>query len=557
MRRHLATAATNPSRRDAIGGAAALAVVGLAGCSRRAESQASSVRNEDDSDLLTRLIASPTPHIPRRATPYRLLRSLTLPPGRMITLDAGTRIIWVGATTSEEPSIGVFVAGGNNTGLRVNGGTAIIECAVPSTTVYAATMRGHRGFDVIGIEARDCQHVHVDSRARSYDAVITDGPGINVARDVRISGGGARFTAPQTEGQGACMLAYVVGGHIDRVHYENVPHGIQWWGGDAGVEFWQNGARANARKCRNLLIERASVRRAQTGGIWGSMGQDVTVRDCAASECLDVGFDAEGCNTTSFERCHARNCHNGCFTTFSLCDGVRFADCQGTVDRKEYPLFRIYNATQSNADNRNVTVTGGRFECLDRSGPSSMDTAMGPVQQLTITGASLVNVRIDTAFSNMRQTRITNNTLTFPVPLSGAAAIRVGGSKTITGEAQLTPGTALVENNYILYTAPAKSGRAIAIQLREDDFNSTAVSRAIGNVISGPFTVGVSVINATGNGAIVPSFVIAGNRFSGLARSARLLTVAQEGPVAKRPNVRWDDHQTLDGTAMSLSRALG
>lgn len=561
MRRSPATSMTNLSRRDALagalGGMTVLTMAALVGCSDAVGSQAraaDNANNADDADLLARFIASPSAHIPRRDAPYRLRRSLLLPPGRIITLDAETRIVWDGPANVGE-LIGVFEAGGDDTGLHVADGTATIECSRPSPGVYAAIMRGRRGFTVIGIEARDCMHVHVDSSARRYEAVDMAGSGRNTARDVRISGGGARFAAPQASGQAACLLAYVIGGHVDHVHYENVPHGIQWWGGDAGTEPRQNGARANPRKCRGLVIERASARHVQGAGIWGSMGQDITIRDCAIEECLDVGFDAEGCNAVTFERCHARNAHNGCFTTFSLCDGIRFIDCQGIVDRKDYPLFRVYNVTQSNADNRNITIQGGRFECLDRTGSGSMDTAMGPVQQLTITGATLVNTRIDTAFSNMRDTRIADNSLTFPIALDAAAAIRAGASKTVTGTAS-PPGGVVITNNRIRYTVATGSGQAIAIQLREDDFNSAAIDRIADNIISGPFAVGISVINATGNIGMVPRFDISGNRFDHLAGSARLLSIAQEGKVARRPDVRWDS-QTRDGVAVSMARALG
>ena len=111
------------------------------------------------------------------------------------------------------------------------------------------------------------------------------------------------------------------------------------------------------------------------------MGRQVTVRDCQVEECLDVGFDTEGCDSVTFERCFARNGHNGCFTAFALNDTIRFLDCRGSVDDKLYPLFRVYNVTLSNAGNRHVAVTGGYFECLDPTGPGTMDCAMGPVRE--------------------------------------------------------------------------------------------------------------------------------------------------------------------------------
>lgn len=538
-------------------GAAVLTLGPAAACARPATLELSGDGGDDA--LLARILAAPQPYVPWREKPYRLTRTLPIAGGKTVVIAPATRIIWAGpARSAAGSSIAVFEATGDDTGIRVaDGGEAFVECETPSPLVYAVVMRGRRGFAVIGIQARECQHVHIDAAAADYAAVRTQGPGSNIARDVHISGGGARYARLVTEGQGACLLRYVSGCRVDHVHYENVPHGIQWWGGDAGLEPWQNGARANERKCINLTIETASVSQAHVGGIWGSMGRDIVVRDCTVEECHDVGFDAEGCVATSFERCVAHNGHNGCFATFSLCDGVRFIACRGSVDRKEYPLLRVYNMTQSNADNRNLQVIGGHFECRDATGPGTIDSAMGPVREIAITGATLDNVRIDLAFFNMHRTRIAGNTLTFRYPLPSVSAIRAGSSKALTVGGTAVAGGVVIEGNRITYAAHAAPGSPVAIQVREDDFNSNATGRIAGNVVSGPFAAGVSVINATSNAGIVPSFEIQGNRFDGLAARARLLAVTREGPHARLPTVRWDDTQNRNGKATTLQDALG
>jgi hypothetical protein len=550
------------SRRSAVAGlgrsAALLLLSSVASCADATEAP------EEDSDdvLLSRILASPEPHIPRRQSPYRVTRTLIIPAGKTVTIEPETRIIWINSRMSRDMQArgsltGVFEAGGNHSGIEVTGGgKAFVECETPNPMLYAAMMRGKRGFSVIGVQARECQHVYIDAAVTGYDKIRVSGRNSNIARDVRISGGGARYTKLPTTGQGACLLAYVANCHISHVHYENVPHGIQWWGGDSGLEPWQNGARNNERKCEDLIIESASVNHALGGGIWGSMGRRIVVRDCSVEACEDVGFDAEGCVDTTFERCTSRNSHNGCFATFFLCDNIRFINCRGYVDNKSRPLFRVYNVTQSNSDNRNVQVLGGNFSCSDPSGPSTMDCAMGPVQDLTISGATLENVRIDTVFLNMHRTRILENTLSFPYPLPSVPAIRAGASQGIMKNGKVIPGGAFVENNRIHYTAPTSLGAPIAIEIYEGDFNLSAASEVIGNTINGPFAVGVSVINATGNAGVIPSFDIRGNRFSSLAPKAKLLAVTQKGPHARRPTVHWDDAQTRDGRTVPMRAAL-
>jgi hypothetical protein len=546
------------SRRSAIGrlggGSAMLLVLGVAGCSTEAGSSPAPQDSGDDDALFGRLMKDAAPRVPRRETPYRLTRTVNIPAGRTVTLEPGTRILWAGTTQPKGASIGVFEAGGDDTALICEGGEAIVECPAPSPLVYAAVMRGRRGFRVAGIQSRECQHVHVGSTAPDYASVRT-GPNGNVARDIRITGGGARYAQLQTKGQGACLLQYVENCQVEGGRYENVPHGVQWWGGDAGLEPWQNGARANERKCGNILVQQVSVRHANVGGIWGSMGKNVVVRNCSVEDCLDVGFDAEGCLDTTFERCVARNGHNGCFATFSYCDRIRFVNCTGIVDDHRYPLFRVYNMSQSQADNRSIEVAGGRFECRDRTAPGTMDTAMGPTQTLVIRDATLVNVRIDTAFFNMHRTSIVNNTLTFPYPLSSIAAIRVGLSHSVIGDESARPGGASVQGNRIRYTATSPN-RATAIELYEDDFNSSPTSSAIGNTVEGPFNVGISVINASGNAGVVPTFKIAGNTVRGLRAEARMFALSKKGENASQPAVQWAAGQTRDGQALTLDAAL-
>ena len=510
----------------------------------------------DDDALLARILAEAEPFIGRRDEPYRITRTLLIDAGKTVRIEPDTRILWAGIVQDEARPVAVFEAAGDDTALVAAGeGEAFIESEVPSPWVYAAAMFGHRGFLVEGIAARNCQHVHVGSSVSAYEAVRTRGADSNIARDVRVQGGGARFTALPSQGNGSCMLAYVSGAHVSDAHYENVSHGVQWWGGDSGLLAWQNGARENERKCSDLLIERVSVRNATVGGIWGSMGRDIQVRDCRVEDCLDVGCNAEGCDEITFERCTSVNGHNGCFTTFALNDGIRFLDCQGSVDNASYPLFRIYNVTQSNADNRNIAVTGGSFDCLDPSGPASMDCARGPVRELAITGARLRNVRIDTVFLNMHRTRVADNELTFTVPLpSQEAAIRAGASQGLPGQI----GQAIVDNNTIRYAVQPQraSGDAVAIEMVENDYNANAASQVTGNSVSGPFAVGISLVNASGNPGVVPAFEISGNRFEGLAATARLLSVSREGQ-ASEPGVRWDASQMHDGRAVDLARALG
>jgi len=539
----------NLGRRTAAG---MLIASSAAACSKPLTAQPTS----GDDATLAKILADPQPHIFRRETPYQLTRPLRISGGKQVTIDPNTRFIWQGPESAKEGFVAIFEVVGDNVAIQVlHGGEAIVECPRPCPLVYAVGMRGHRGLTITGIQANECQHVRIDSSASAYERVQTSGTDRNIAIDIRIVGGGARYRSQSRAGDGACRFAYAENCEIVGAHYENVSHGVQWWGGDAGLEQWQNGRADNERKCRNILIHEVSVRNALGGGIWGSMGRDIVVRDCFVDTALDVGFDAEGSSNVLFDRCTARNGHNGCFTMFALCDEIHLNNCHGLVDNKSFPLVRVYNSGLSNVDNKLVNIVGGTFECSDHTGPSSIDSASGPVQNMIIERANLRNVRIDTAFYNMHHTRIVGNDLTFPYAFE-KSAIRAGSSKTLQTRTGIVAGSVVIENNVVRYMTDDRTTPATAISVREDDFNGSATIRIQDNTVTGPFATGIAVTNATANVGIVPQFEISRNRFIGMLATGRLLSVLREGPHASAPDVHWQAGQTRDGRAVSLHEAL-
>lgn len=536
-----------------VGGA--LLAVAMPACARPSSSNIPA--DTDDDYVLQRVLASAAPRIVARDTPYRLTQSLRIPAGRTITIEEGARLLWAGPTGSSTSLAGVFVADGHNTGIVAEGRGAFVECASPSPFVYAALMRGFSGFVVSGLYGRECQHVHVSASADHHAEVRVDGADANVARDVRIVGGGASYATPQPIGHGACFLYFARSCNVRGAQYKNVANGVQWWGGNADpVRPPADGGPRSERKCRDIIIENVSAEGIKGAGIWGSMGRDVIVRDCVVADVGDVGFDAEGSQHVTFERCTARNARNGCFATFFLCTGVRFINCIGIVDDKNFPLVRVYNESQVNNYNTGLEIIGGTFECRDRSGPGTIDTANGPVGTLSLTGAVLNNVRIDVAHSNMHRTSIIDNVLDLPYPLDKLAAITAGSSKSLQGAPQLVPGSVVIKGNVIRYQATSDLGNATAILLREDDFNSSAVDQIRDNRITGPFATGISVVNASANIGVTPRFDIAGNCFADMAPQGRVLEVKQEGAQASKPTLRWDPAQRRDGRAVSLNAAL-
>ena len=218
-------------------------------------------------------MAGSAPFLPLREHPYRITRTVPIAGGKTFLIEPGACIVWSGILENGDRPVAVFEAVGDDVTLAVAGeGEAVVQCATPSMWVYALAMHGCRGLRVKGIRARDCQHVWVGASVLEYGAVVTRGPDSNIARDVLISGGGAWFKDLLPGGNGACLLSYVAGARVSNADYTNVSHGVQWWGGDAGLLPGQNGERGNERKCSDLLVERVSVHNARIAGIWGVDG---------------------------------------------------------------------------------------------------------------------------------------------------------------------------------------------------------------------------------------------------------------------------------------------
>ncbi len=106
----------------------------------------------------------------------------------------------------------------------------------------------------------------------------------------------------------------------------------------------------------------------------------------------------------------------------------------------------------------------------------------------------------------------------------------------------------MIEGNDIALTGPASArGATAAIEVVENDYNSAATGRIVGNRVTGPFAVAIALVNASDNAGVVPSFAVERNRFDGLAPAARVLSLVRRGRAVRPPAVRWDASQARDG----------
>lgn len=499
-----------PSRRELMITAAVALTISPAAALGEGEAAPSPTRTDDVRERWQQIVDHGDLRVPARREPYRLSGPIRIPAGRRVVFAPGTRIIY-DAPRSDAPT-GAFVIAGNDVSIGATSGEVVVETPADDAKLWAVLGAGVERLVVTGVRGLGCGHVRLTAAVGPYAAISTAPGSRDVNRDVTIRGGGARFRIAPADGEGACYMTYTLGWTLRDATYERVPHGVQWWGGNAwpGVA---DGAAVNERKCRDFVIARVSVTDASQAGLWGSMGQNGRVEDCTVTRCGDVGLDAEGCVGVTFRRCTSIDAVNGCCTAFFLNRDVVFEDCTVRSTNPAWPLFRSYNVTQSSAGTGLVAIRGGHWACTSRTAAGVIDTAAGPTATLEITGATLVNVRIDTAHFSMHDTRIVGNRLCFPSGLADGAAIRAGSAKLLG-----TAGTTVVEDNSIELAPGYRGDRAI--QVVEDDYNSAATAIVRRNRVTGTFRLALVVQNASTNRGIRPRFVVEDNRIAGPASLA-------------------------------------
>lgn len=520
------------SRRNIVLAGAAMITSSLPSCTR---GEAHPVETANDTSTLQALLDRGSCLIVRRALPYRLVRPLVVRSPGTIAIEPGTRFVFTGPSPSQP--IGVFTVDSDDVRLTVLGeGQAIVESSTPSVTTYAVAGAAVSGLRVEGIMGLNCNHVRV----------YGDPTGSHLARTIAVKGGGASFDQRAQHGDGACFVAFATDWSVTGSHYQRVCHGLEWWGGNAHPDV--DGAPDRERKCMRFTIAGVVVSDASQAGIWGSMGRDGLVTDCTVVQCGDVGFDAEGCDRVTFRECRCEDATNGCFSTFFYSRDIVFADCTGVVADRHRPLFRTFNNTQQAGPSGTITIAGGRFRCTDPAGPSTIDTAGGPVRSLIVRDAALSNVRIDTYTNNMHRVSIINNQLTFPFAPGPGAAISAGGSRTLA-DAYGAPeqGGVTVTGNRITFAVPAIT----AIAVNEDDYNAAASGVIAGNRVSGSVTTAVALRNGTGNVGMQPSFRVTDNVLGTVRAGAAALALSNAGHGARPPRVDWRNNRSAEGRLLA------
>jgi hypothetical protein len=333
-------------------------------------------------------------------------------------------------------------------------------------------------------------------------------------------------------------------------------HNINWWGGNSS--YLNDGIPlTNDRKAKRWRVIGNDCHNATNGGIWGSMGEDITVQGNNVYDFGDTGIDFEGCYnsnaTGNTVRCTGAKSCNVLISTFYTCRGVVFAGNTVETAVATVPLYGNYNASNNNTYDYDVTLTGNRFACTEATKVAYVQ-GNSALHWLKIQGNKFYNACINVNGTAVHNTTITGNDFEF---IAVAAAITAIYATAFRDSTTLGAGTVVIDGNKI-WSEGALAAGSYGIFAEHIDTNAAAYYFLRNNVIQGPpKDIGIKHSAAT---AVVPIFYIDDNvlfdatpyertEAGGANSSARLSNNRDGGgqnypgstPVAQR----WDVNQVV------------
>lgn len=187
-------------------------------------------------------------------------------------------------------------------------------------------------------------------------------------------------------------------------------HGILFWGGDSNPK--KNGAVYKERKTGNIRIIKNSISNVQQGGIWGSMGEYVTIDSNYLEKGGDVGIDFEGCNRSTAINNIVKNFRHGGLATFFLCNDILFENNTTVSSEEGNVVVAIFNSTLKQT-NTNIKFISNYFI---GDGVISSFTQHGSVNELLVQNNKFLNTLLILTSPNNGEMKIAKNKFKFNMP---------------------------------------------------------------------------------------------------------------------------------------------
>lgn len=341
-----------------------------------------------------------------------------------ITFPASASISGYGAVLKATTG-GVFNIVAVSNGVRLSG------LEITSTRGTGAVTGGHgiSAPNTTGVRIVDC-NVH----AINYHGIdFTNSTGFVVAT-----------TEVSDCYQQGIYIDHSTWGRILGCNIFNTQHGIQWWGGDSG----NSTDYAAGPQVKHLAIVGNTIRdgnAAVSAGIWGSLGQYITITGNTVENMTDLAIDLEGTFDSTVTGNEVNEGKNGCFSVVNGSRRVTFTGNVGTNVTWGGAAFRADWGSGVTWASQDITITGNQF-----SSPLAVFTmASGSIQESVFNeNHVLVRSQSDPSgaliFVNANEMTISHNRIYLAV---GGTGIKVFGG----GNCEI------VDNKIVTFSDPSSS----------------------------------------------------------------------------------------------------
>lgn len=458
---------------------------------------------------------------------FSITASITVPSYRTITGARGATILWSGSNPGST-NTGLFSATAQSH-ITIQG----LEFQSIYDRVYGARFVACTDFQYLNNQHNGCSVVATDSSAVSW--VLVD-----------ESNSCLRFQISDCTGygsgngvEGAIYLAYARDGSISNCVLKNYNHGIQFWGGNSDPSV--NGAAVNERKAQRISISGISVYGVTQGGIWGSMGEAISISNCNVKDTGDVGIDFEGCFNSTATGNTVEDAVFGGLTTFWLCQNVAFVGNSVTSSVSGRNLIQQFNATLDPSGVQNISYVGNVFKMTASSGVGYASASQGPATLWKFSDNVLLNVCVVSGASGSRNdnVQITGNLLKFTNVVDangyGIGAFDIGNL-----------GTAVISGN-IIFSTVTQPTTSYGIRVGTDEFTNPSVYQIKDNRVRAFF--GGVYVDFSGNN--VPAYFnifdnILGGTVDGVGSVVTVSDTGSGTPVVMQIGNFTSDNLALD-----------
>jgi len=353
---------------------------------------------------------------------------------------------------------------------------------------FAISITRARNINVLRCQAQDIQLL-VTSRRLDYHAITP----ATLVRNVVFENN--QCISAQSE-RGSCgEFRYIENATVSNNEIHGYLHGLMYWGGDS--DHTRDGQPDNPRWAMAITFSHNRVSGSGQGGIWGSMGKDITVSANSVSDVGDVGIDFEGTQGALAEGNTCRNARNGCGSTFFFNSRIIFRNNNFTQPDASEPILRIYNSART-LDNKEILIANNVFKCEDPAKACTVDDASGPAALIEFVGNHLYNSTIAFDSNNTGRVVISGNSLIFGQALEKPAV-----------SLQSFGATSVIDSNKI--TSSVKQNQnAVGIDVKNSDYNHSNRYEISNNDLTGFFHA-IRVAALGKNAGTSAHFEICGN----------------------------------------------